>query len=120
VKTVALAALALAVSASAAGAAPRSGLRGKVLIEPGYPVCRVDQPCTRPASDTVLVFTRKRRPPRRIRTSDDGSFRITLRPGSYTVAAPGEGRMRKLAPARIVVVRGRYRQLTFKLDVGIR
>lgn len=68
----------------------------------------------------MLVFTRKGRKPRRIRTSDDGSFRITLKPGAYAVAAPGEGRMRKLDPTRAVVVRGRYRPLIFKLDVGIR
>jgi hypothetical protein len=120
VKIVAVAALALAVSASAAGAGPRSGLRGMVLIEPAFPVCRVDQPCTKPADDVLLVFSRKGRASRRTRTNEDGTYRIRLAPGRWTVTAPGPGLSRSLDPARVLVPRGRYGRETFMLDIGIR
>jgi hypothetical protein len=122
-KIVAVAALALAVSASAAGAGPRSGLRGMVLIEPAFPVCHVDQPCTKPADDVLLVFSRKGRASRRTRTNEDGTYRIRLAPGRWTVTAPGRagpGLSRALDPARVLVPRGGYRRVTFTLDIGIR
>ena len=55
-KIVAATALALALSATAASAGSRSGLRGVVLIDPAYPVCRVGQPCTAPGRHIWLVL----------------------------------------------------------------
>jgi len=119
VKIVVVAAFALALSASTVGAGPRSGLRGKVLIEPAFPVCTVARPCTKPAGNVLLVFTR-RGVARRTRTAEDGTYRRTLAPGRYTVTAPGPGRMRVLDPATIVVPRAGFRRMTFTLDIGIR
>jgi hypothetical protein len=111
-------ALALVLSVAAASAAARSGLRGKVLIEPGYPVCPVDAPCTRPGAHILLVFSRRGRAVRRTRASDDGAYRIKFGAGTYTVTAPGQGSIRKLDPTRVVVRRGRYLRVIFKLDIG--
>ena len=111
--------LALLLFATAAdGARTGSGLRGKVLIEPAFPVCRVDQPCTKPAGNTRLLFTRSRLV-RSTRTAEDGTYRIRLAPWAYTVSAPGPGRIRKLDPTRVVVPRTGYRRVIFKLDIGI-
>lgn len=118
-KIVAAAAVVLAVAASASGAVSRTGLRGKLLIEPAFPVCHVNEPCTKPAGNTRLVFMRGGLA-RTTRTAEDGTYRITLAPGSYTVSAPGPGRVRRLSPARVVVPREGYRRLIFKLDIGIR
>ena len=113
--TLALALFATAATAGRSG----SGLRGEVLIEPGYPVCRVNEPCTRPAAHVVLVFSRHGRVAKRTETADDGSFRVTLRPGAYKVTAPGNSRLRELDPSRVVVPRRHYRRQIFKLDIGI-
>ena len=107
------------VAAATAGRSG-SGVRGELLIDPGYPVCRVNQPCTRPAPHVVLVFSRYGRLAKRTKTSDDGTFRIALRPGVYSVTAPGNTRLRDLDPSRVVVPRRHYRRQTFKLDIGIR
>ena len=110
--------LALLLSVAPASGRTGSGLRGKVLIEPAFPVCRVDQPCTRPAGNTRLLFTRARLV-RSTRTAEDGTYRISLAPGTYTVTAPGASRIRKLDPGRVIVPRAGYRRVTFKLDIGI-
>jgi hypothetical protein len=116
----ATAALALMLSVAAASAGKTSGLRGKLLISPGYPLCPADAPCTRPAPQVWLFFAGRGRVVIRTRTSDGGAYRITLAPGTYTVTAPGRSRLRELDPTRVVVLRGHYRPVIFKLDIGIR
>ena len=106
--------------ATAAAGRTGSGLRGMVLIEPAFPVCRVDQPCTRPAGNVWLVFARGGLA-RRTRTAEDGAYRLRLAPGRYRVAAPGPGGpARVLDPTTVVVPRVGYRRVTFTLDIGIR
>jgi len=110
----------LAFSAGTAGSAARSGLRGSVVIDPAYPVCKVGTPCTRPAGHVWLLFSRRSRTVARTRTADDGTYRIRLAPGTYRVTSPNDAAGRGLDPSRVTVRRGRYRQVVFKLDVGIR
>lgn len=119
VKVLATVFLALALPAVAASGATGSGLRGVVLIDPGYPVCPVNKPCTRPAQHVWLVFSRSDRVVTRTRTGDDGSYRVRLKPGTYTVRSPSQGRLRQLQPTRVAVTAGRYRRVVFKLDIGI-
>jgi hypothetical protein len=122
VKAALAATLLLIVPVSVASATTRSGVRGTVLIDPAYPVCRVGQPCTKPADDVLLVFSKKGRASRRTHTNEDGTYRIRLAPGKWTVTAPapGPGLSRTLDPAGVVVPRGRYRLVSFLLDIGIR
>src|SRR5918911_5033337 len=81
-----LAALAAVLVASSAGAAASSsGLRGLVTRGPIAPVCAVGQPCSEPAKDVTLVFSRNGRVVRRTRTNDRGRYRVALAPGLYTV-----------------------------------
>jgi hypothetical protein len=96
----------------------QSGLHGAVLIGPGYPVCKVGAPCTRPAGNVWLVFTRRGRAAR-TRTATNGAYQIALAPGTYAVSSPkhlGGG----LSPRRVTVRRGNYRRVVFTLDIGIR
>jgi hypothetical protein len=113
--------LAFLLLATAAAGRTGGGLRGKVLIEPAFPVCHVDQPCTKPAGNVLLVFMRGGLA-RRTRTAEDGTYRLRLAPGRYKVAAPspGLGRVRVLDPTTVVVPRARYRHVTFTLDIGIK
>ena len=119
-KTLATAALALALPALAASAISPSGLRGRVLIEPAYPVCKVNRPCGRPAPYLRLVFSRNGRVVARTKTAADGSYRIGLRPGTYAVSSPtskvGDA---SLQPRRVTVLAGRYKRVIFKLDLGL-
>jgi hypothetical protein len=120
----ALVALAAAVVASSAGAATgtsSSGLRGLVTRGPIAPVCVAGQPCSEPAKDVTLVFSRNGRVVRRARTNDQGRYRVALAPGLYAVRlTPKPSIGRGLEPVRARVVRGRFRRLDFSIDTGIR
>ena len=90
------------------------------MIEPGYPVCKVNQPCVRPAPYVRLDFSRNGRIVARTKTAADGSYRIRLRPGAYGVSSPrsktGDA---SLQPRRVTVPVGRYKRVIFKLDLGL-
>jgi hypothetical protein len=121
---VATALLALALPAAAVSATSPSGLRGVVLIDPAYPVCKAGQPCTRPAENVRLDFSRNGQVVARTRTGDEGVYQVRLAPGTYSVTAPSPspkkvGR-RTLFPRRAAVLSGSYRRVVFRLDIGIR
>jgi hypothetical protein len=111
-------ALVLAVAAFAAttGNSRSSGLHGVVRIDPGTPVCKVGQPCTRPAARVWLVFSRRGKTVARTRTGRDGAYRVALSPGTYNVISPRT----RLEPTRVAVASGRYKRVVFKLDIGLR
>jgi hypothetical protein len=115
-------ALAAAVVASSAGAATStSGLRGLVTRGPIAPVCVAGQPCSEPAKNVTLVFSRNGRVVRRARTNDQGRYRIALAPGLYAVRlVPKPAIGRGLEPLRVRVVRARFRRVDFSIDTGIR
>lgn len=94
-----------------------SGVRGTVLLDPGYPVCKLGTACTRPAPHALLRFWRNGRVVAHTRTDSRGRYRIALRPRTYRVTSTSGARLK---PARVTVTRNRYRQVTFKLDIGIR
>src|SRR5438105_14087386 len=80
------AALAAAVVVSSAGAATSSsGLRGLVMRGPIAPVCVAGQPCSEPAKNVTLVFSRNGQIVRRTKTNDQGRYRVALAPGLYVV-----------------------------------
>jgi hypothetical protein len=122
VRALAATVIALGLVGTAAGTTPKSGLRGVVLIDPAFPVCRDDVPCTKPAKHVWLLFARNGRTVARTRTTDNGSYRIPLAPGTYAVTSPTHtaGKGQGLTPQRVTVRRGRYRRVEFRLDVGIR
>jgi len=118
-RVLAIAILVLALPAVAASATTAGGLRGLVLIDPAYPVCPVNEPCTKPAPNVWLVFSRGGRAVARTRTAQDGSYRVRLTPGTYAVSTPGRKVRTTLAPRRVVVPAGRYKRVLFRLDIGI-
>jgi hypothetical protein len=118
-KVLATAVLALALPAAAASSTSASGLRGLVLIDPAYPVCKVNEPCTKPAPNVWLVFSRSGRAVARTRTAQDGSYRLRLKPGTYAVSTPARGIRPTLRPRQVVVPAVRYKRVVFKLDIGI-
>ena len=116
-------ALAAAVVASSpATGTSSSGLRGLVTRGPITPVCVAGQPCSEPAKNVTLVFSRNGRVVRRARTNDQGRYRVALAPGRYRVVAPARtaGVGRGLDPTSVTVPRSRYKRVNFTLDVGIR
>ncbi len=100
-------ALALFLLLGAGSSGTRTGLRGTVLLDPGYPTCQPGTPCTRPAANVPLRFWRHGRVVAHTRT-DGRTYRVSSTSGAV------------LEPTRITVPTDRYRQVTFRLDTGIR
>jgi hypothetical protein len=98
---------------------PTSGLRGKATLAPIRPVCIEGQPCSKPAAHVLLVFRRDGRPVARVTTCADGTYRVALRPGTFTVVAPRYRVGSGVTPRTVRVPRGRVARIDFRIDTGI-
>jgi hypothetical protein len=116
--SVALGALLLAPSVSAG--ATTSGLRGLVTRSPITPVCMEGVPCSAPARNIPLVFTRLGRTVT-TRTDGDGRYRVALAPGAWSVRAASVPRIGTgIRPSSVRVLAGRFRVVNLDIDTGIR
>jgi hypothetical protein len=100
-----------------------SGIQGRVTIGPTCPVERPDSPCpdapyvatVRVLSGSDLVASAT--------SAEDGTFRIAVAPGTYTVEAePGSGGgiARSLPVPHVVVKAGAFTHVDLSVDSGIR
>jgi hypothetical protein len=109
----------LALIGGATTAATGSGLRGLVTLSPMRPICLEEQPCAKPAAGAVLVFRRNGRAAARVTTRSDGTYRVILRPGTYTVVAPRYRIGSGVTPRTVRVPRGRVARVDLEIDTGI-
>jgi hypothetical protein len=117
VTLVAVAGLALIPALSVSAAA--SGLRGLVVFSPTRPVCFEGQPCSKPAAHVVMVFSRRGGVAARVRTRADGTYRVSLQPGTYRVSAPAHRVGSGITPRTVRVPNGRTMRADFEIDTGI-
>ena len=94
-----------------------SGLYGHVTRGPVSPICIAEQPCSEPAAGVVLVFSQTGHEVGRVRVRSDGSYRIALVAGVYSVRGVST---RPLEPGKTWVGSGRFRHVDFSIDTGIR
>jgi hypothetical protein len=99
-----------------------SGLHGTALQGPITAVCSDNEPCEAPAPAVELVFTLSGRmiPTGRVRTQRDGTYRIQLPAGIYSVRTDRRVFGRIPVPAHVKVRRGHDDRLDFRIDTGIR
>ncbi len=90
-------------------------LWGSVSIGPITPVCRVGTPCSGPAKQATLTFSR---PSRVVTTKTDsaGRYRLTLAVGTWSVRTNVGMR---ITPMTVVVRAGTHRE-NFAVDTGLR
>jgi hypothetical protein len=102
---------ALAVTAGAAGASTvPCGLRGTVYVMPGG-ACLEN--CTKkPLANATLMFSAAGRATAKTITHADGSYRVRLSPGTYTVRLAGEA-PKRLSPNRASVERAKFKTVQF-------
>jgi hypothetical protein len=91
-------------------------LHGLVTIGPTTPVCRVDVPCSKPAGNVTLTFSRPGRVLHAL-TDAHGRYRLSLPAGTWNVRASAGMSMK---PARIVVPAVPTAMRNFSIDTGIR
>ena len=98
-----------------------SGVRGTVTMGPTKPVCRVDEPCSRPYAARVVV--RNARTGQRVRvvySDEHGRFRVRLRPGRYRLRAIGDRPVPSCQAVSARVRRHRFTRVSLDCDTGIR
>ena len=120
-RRIALIAFVLLVAPAGATTVPPSGLRGIVTRSPIAPVCELEQPCSAPAKNVLLLFSRDGRDVGRTRTDATGRYRIQLPAGIYRVGRNltigiGHG----ITPRTARVWPGRFVRVDFSIDTGIR
>ncbi len=107
---------ALVVAAAAPASVTKSGVYGKVSRGPITPVCAAGQPCSAPAANVVLRFTRAG-VTTTTRTTSDGNYRVRLAPGTYAVGAATGAR---IAPNIVRIRSAHFAHVNLAIDTGIR
>ena len=114
-------ALVIVAGASAQATAVSSGLRGVVVRGPIAPMCVVEEPCTEPAKNVTLLFSRNGRIVGRTVTDSAGRYRLRLPAGVYSVRRPPPvGLGRGIEPNHARVYARRFVRVDFSIDTGIR
>ena len=114
-------ALVIVAGASAQATAVSSGLRGVVVRGPIAPMCVAEEPCTEPAKNVTLLFSRNGRIVGRTVTDSAGRYRLRLPAGVYSVRRPPPvGLGRGIEPNHARVYARRFVRVDFSIDTGIR
>jgi hypothetical protein len=104
---------------SGAGSAT-GGIEGRVTIGPTCPVEQVGSPCPPGTWSGMVRATASDGSVHETATASDGSYRLALAPGTYTVAPVVEGGGPPTAKPATVTVGATMQQLDLQLDSGIR
>jgi hypothetical protein len=113
--------LVIVAGAGAQGNVVSSGLRGVVMRGPIAPMCVAEEPCTAPAKNITILFSRNDRVVGRAVTDSAGRYRLRLPAGVYAVRRPPPlGIGRGIEPNHARVYAGRFVRVDFLIDTGIR
>ena len=110
-------------SPTSAAAVPSSGVQGHVIAGPTCPVELAGQsPCVRPLEGAVIVAENASGAASgRATTAADGSYRIPLVPGTYTLRPLPVAGIMGGGRERVVTVRpGAFESIDIEYDTGIR
>lgn len=98
-----------------------SGIEGTVTIGPTCPVQRIDSPCPdRPYEATIVVLDSGRHLVAEGRSDAQGTFRVPLPPGTYTLSPQSLAALPYAAEQTVTVSPGRFASVHIQFDSGIR
>ena len=107
--------------------APGSGIEGQSLIGPVCPVQQVDgsaTPCPdhQPYQATITVFDAQNNSVSSFQTGADGSFKVSLEPGDYTLGpeSPPNSPYPRAEKLDVTVTEGEFTPVEIRFDSGIR
>ena len=103
-------------SAGSAPPAEGTGVTGLVRRGPITPVCVADVPCDAPMAGVAVDLIQGDAVVSHVITGKDGRYYVLAVPGDYVVRAAGRG----LVPHSARVLAGRFVEVDFLIDTGIR
>ena len=106
----------------ACGAQPadqQQGIYGTITRGPITPLCRAEVPCDGPYQTTIIVSNSQGQVTW-FTSGSDGSFRVDLLPGTYTLTPASADRFPWASTTTVTVVSGLYSQVDISFDTGIR
>lgn len=113
----------LIASCDGNGTTVGSGIEGSVTIGPMCPVVQEGTPCPdQPYQADVVVRDDAGDVITTFRSAEDGTFRVALKAGSYTLdpQSPDGASLPYAAPVDVVVRSGAYTHVDISYDSGIR
>ena len=112
----------LGVSSVSCRSGSAAGLYGVVRRGPFIPVCAIEAPCSRPVAGVKLTFSAEGKVLARTRSASDGSYRIELAPGIYSVRAesPISTVGLRPRPSRVRVTDQGFKHVDLRFAWGIR
>jgi hypothetical protein len=99
-----------------------SGVQGRVLVGPTCPVEQAGSPCPDRPLATDLEIVRGSDVVATVRSGSDGSFRVALEPGRYTIRPGGNptSGLPRGTPVGVTVSPHAFASVTVMFDSGIR
>jgi hypothetical protein len=97
-----------------------SGIEGRAVAGPQCPVVRADSPCPDAAVSAEIDVLQNGRVVKTFTTRTDGTFRVALEPGSYTLQGKTTGRLPVSKAVEVAVTAGAYTKVDIVFDTGIR
>ena len=98
-----------------------SGVTGTVMIGPTCPVMRANSPCPdKPFATDVTVADASGKVVATTKSGTDGSFKVELAPGVYTISAVGSMPGAPSPGVRVTVTQGAWSSVRLTVDSGIR
>jgi hypothetical protein len=101
------------------------GIRGSVILGPtcpvgGEPGSTDPVPCLTPYSAQLVILDEQNQVAGRVTSGADGSFEITLPPGTYLITPLGGDPFPIAQPVSVTVRAGEYLEVQINYDTGIR
>ena len=112
--------LSVGVACASQASAPSGGIEGRVTIGPTCPVEQIASPCPPGTWTGTVRATSAGGGVDETSTDSDGSYRLALAPGTYTVTPVVQGDGPPSVRPVTVTVGSTMQQLDLQLDSGIR
>jgi Carboxypeptidase regulatory-like domain len=99
---------------------PDSGIEGLIILRPISPIERAGVPNYRPYQATVVIEDADGSEVTQFQSASDGSFRIALPPGEYTLRPESSTGRPHARSTAVRVAAGQFTQIHIEYDSGIR
>lgn len=97
-----------------------SGIEGQVSFGPTSPVVRPGMVNYRPYQATITILDEEGQTVTQFQSDVDGTFRVSLKPGRYTLIPESPGPRPHAAKQTVTVSEGEFTQVRINYDSGIR